>query len=55
MTTNGAAVIAEVRNGGAAMIKKCALHCESLHCDLHCQNLASLESLKITYEKTSGS
>jgi hypothetical protein len=38
VTTNGTATMVEVSNRAAAVIKK---QCERLHCDVHCQILAS--------------
>ena len=41
ITTDGAAAMTGIRNGAVAIIKEQAPHCNSSHCDLHRENLAS--------------
>jgi zinc finger BED domain-containing protein 5/7/8/9 len=41
ITTDGAAAMTGIRNGAVTWIKEQAPHCESSHCDLHRENLAS--------------
>jgi hypothetical protein len=48
VTTNGASAMVGVSNRAATVMKK---HCESFHCDLHCQNLASE---KLSCDKADG-